>query len=84
MSALRSILVFVGALTLMWFVMKEMDAAMFAQWGLGRDATDGKERSGLALKTDAMTGCQYLASPWGGITPRLDRFGKQICEEGSR
>ncbi len=80
MSGLRSILTVVGALTLIWIGAKELDAAVFAQWGLGRDATDGKERSGLALKTDAATGCQYLVSPWGGITPRLDRRGKQICE----
>lgn len=80
MGHLRSILVVIGAITLMWIGMKELDAAIFAQWGLGRDATDGKERSGLALKTDAATGCQYLVSPWGGITPRLDRLGKQICE----
>jgi hypothetical protein len=80
MGHLRSILVVIGALTLIWIVTKELDAAVFAQWGLGRDATDGKERSGLALKTDATTGCQYLVSPWGGITPRLDRLGKQICD----
>lgn len=80
MSTLRSILVGIGALTLIWIGAKELDAAAFGQWGIGRDATDGKERSGLALKTDAMTGCQYLVSPWGGITPRLDKLGKQICD----
>lgn len=41
------------------------------------DPPDG--RSGLRLYTDSLTGCQYL-SPWtGGLTPRLDQYGKHIC-----
>lgn len=80
MTFVRTFLIIVGALTLYWFVVKEIDAAAFAQWGIGRDVTDGRERSGLALRTDAQTGCQYLASPWGGLTPRVDRAGKHICD----
>lgn len=76
---IRFILVLVGAITLSWIAAKEIDAALYAQWGYGRDATDGKERSGLGLRTDAGTGCQYLVSPWGGITPRLDKDGNHIC-----
>lgn len=79
MEMFRSILVVIGAFTLIWIATKELDAAAFAQWGWGRDVTDGKERSGLGLRTDAQTGCQYLVSPWGGITPRLDRDGKHLC-----
>lgn len=37
------------------------------------------DRSSLKLHTDAMTGCQYLSTSGGGITPRLDSQGKQIC-----
>lgn len=44
-----------------------------------RDDTDGEYRSGLALRVDARTGCQYLEAQGGGITPRLDRSGKQMC-----
>ena len=46
----------------------------------GRDSTDPSYggRSGFSIKTDAFTGCQYLESHHG-LTPRLDRNGKQIC-----
>lgn len=47
---------------------------------LFRDDTDGARRSGLSPRTDARTGCQYLETAGGGITPRLDRDGRQICE----
>lgn len=36
-----------------------------------RDDTDGQERSGLKLRTDHGTGCQYLETVRGGITPRM-------------
>lgn len=49
--------------------------------GSSRDDTDPPEgRSGMALYTDHRTGCQYLGNPMGGITPRLDRTGKHMCE----
>jgi len=48
------------------------------------DSTDdiqNHNRSGLLLYTDHLTGCQYLkGGTLGGITPRLDRSGKQICK----
>ena len=37
-----------------------------------KDPTDGKERSGMILRTDYGTGRQYLESINGGITPRLN------------
>lgn len=40
---------------------------------------DNNRRFGLKLHTDAMTGCQYLSTSGGGITPRLDSQGRQIC-----
>ena len=46
---------------------------------LKNDATDGKKRSGMVLRIDHGTGCHYLESIMGGITPRLDTDGKQIC-----
>ena len=51
------------------------------------DSTDnGKERSGLSLYTDHMTGCQYLeAGRMGGITPRLNGYGEHVgCHKGKR
>lgn len=83
MSTLRSFLVVIGALTMTWIAAKEMDAAIFAQWGYGRDSTDSVGRSGLGLRTDALTGCEYLISPYGGLTPRLDMDGQHICRRAA-
>lgn len=38
-------------------------------------------RSGLRPYTDHATGCQYLATRDGALTPRLDASGKQICRK---
>ena len=35
--------------------------------------------TGLAVETDAETGCQYVVTPWGGIVARLDPDGKPLC-----
>lgn len=45
-----------------------------------RDATDNPsgERSGMGLRTDHGTGCQYLVTPFGGITPRVDAHGRHV------
>lgn len=55
---------------------------------IGRDETDkpgwGSGRSGVRLVTDQETGCQYLETKSGGITPRLDAEGKIICVLGDR
>lgn len=45
------------------------------------DDTDNKvtgERSGVVPITDHLTGCQYLKTLWGGITPRMDSDGNQV------
>lgn len=48
--------------------------------GMGRDDTDSdKERSNLGLRTDHGTGCQYLVTRQGAITPRLDARGSPLC-----
>jgi len=48
----------------------------------GRDDSDGgtwgSGRSGMEPMTDALTGCQYLRVPSGGITPRLDGHGRHV------
>lgn len=45
-----------------------------------KDDTDPPEgRSGLSLKTDNLTGCQYLTT-MTGITPRVDSSGRHICK----
>ena len=44
------------------------------------DAIDGP-RSNMQPLTDHLTGCQYLTTRWGGITPRMSDEGRQICRE---
>lgn len=41
------------------------------------DPPDGY--SGLSVLIDTKTGCQYLATREGGVTPRLDKKGKHMC-----
>ena len=44
-----------------------------------RDDTDPPDgRSGMRLYTDSLTGCQYLATPYGSLTPRLNASGNQM------
>lgn len=37
---------------------------------------------GLTIRTDAVTGCQYLESATGFLTPRLDSDSQIVCGEG--
>lgn len=39
---------------------------------------DYLNRSGMSIRTDALTGCQYLESTKGGLTPRMDSNSKQV------
>ena len=66
----RRVLVFVCALL----------AAGCSRTGLSHDDSDPPDgHSGLDVRTDALTGCQYLTVVRGGLTPRLDASGKQVC-----
>lgn len=58
-----------------------------ANWLAPWDSTDNaeeKERSGMTLYIDHLTGCQYLSGSnlFGstGMTPRLNKDGTQYCE----
>lgn len=42
------------------------------------------KRSGMRMRTDYGTGCQYLCGWIGGCTPRLDRDGQHICDGQTR
>lgn len=47
------------------------------------DDTDDRAsgtRSGLALYTDHLTGCQYISLGKRAITPRLDPQGHPVCK----
>lgn len=39
---------------------------------------------GLTIRTDAVTGCQYLESGAGFLTPRLDSDNQIVCSEGEQ
>ncbi len=41
------------------------------------------DRSGLRLHRDEGTGCEWLATRAGNLSPRLDASGKQICRGAS-
>ncbi|MGE3064141.1 MAG: hypothetical protein AB7K67_01025 [Hyphomicrobiaceae bacterium] len=51
-----------------------------------RDDCDGPSgRScGLVVSVDALTGCEYLRTIFGGVTPRKRRDGTQVCGEAGR
>lgn len=73
-SLLRSALEFAGILLIVTLVMDGCTPY---------DSTDnreGKDRSGLALYIDNLTGCHYVKGGiFGGTTPRLDEEGNHIC-----
>ena len=50
-------------------------------FGLGLDATDAGtwNRSGLRLHMDYGTGCQYVSTAGGGLSPRINADGSPIC-----
>ncbi len=48
-----------------------------ASWQTPPDPRTGT--AGLAVETDAGTGCQYVVTPWGGIFARLGPDGKPQC-----
>ena len=54
---------------------------IFSGGFLSTDDTDepNGKRSNMILYTDYKTGCQYVGTVLGGITPRLDRDGKPVC-----
>jgi hypothetical protein len=49
-----------------------------------KDDSDGKKRSGLVVFTDYKTGVQYLSTPMGGLTVRVDENGKPILIEKTK
>ena len=52
--------------------------------GTPLDSTDNRDtgvRSDMTVLTDHGTGCQYLTTGRGGLTPRLDSDGKPMCSK---
>jgi len=65
-----------------WAVIAIVLTWAIGQTPFGRDDSDsgswGGGRSGMRPMTDALTDCQYLRVPGGGITPRLDGNGLHL------
>lgn len=68
-----------------WFIIIYMIVSWFMepiQLQFFRDDTDGPDTiSQMEPHVDALNGCQYLSVAGGGITPRMDAQGKQICNK---
>ena len=60
-------------------VVMYLGGSIFQSYDDTDDAANG-ERSGVALITDHGTGCEYLQSSQGHLTPRLNSDGNQICK----
>ncbi len=77
----RNMLALAGLLTIFASAMIMVDRGLYDVFHLGADDTDGPgQRSGLGLRLDAGTGCQWLESRFGGLAPRLGPDGRQICK----
>jgi len=65
--------------TICWSILGIANMAI-SKTSIGSDDTDPPNgRSDLIVFTDHRTGCQYLSSKRGGLTPRFDSNGKHIC-----
>ena len=66
---------------LKWFCVLYVFVVLIGKSPLSRDDTDPGSwgaRSGIAPVTDAKTGCQYLHTQGGGITPRMTPGGHHM------
>lgn len=69
-----------------WFIIATLVVVTFRwaddRWQItDRDSSDGRSgKSGMIVRTDAFSGCQYLETKDGSITPRMGVDGKQICD----
>jgi hypothetical protein len=54
--------------------------AIYCLFDLSKDDSDSNEkRSNMNVRTDYKTGCQYLESSKGELTPRLQKDGTHLC-----
>lgn len=65
---------------ILWFLVALSITFLVLDHFLPHDSTDAPgQRSGLAIYTDHLTGCQYVGVPGSGLTSRLDAKGHPIC-----
>jgi hypothetical protein len=75
-GALRYLSLFALVITLLLIVFAL--ARDLLEIGVDDSDTSARERSGLAIHTDAKTGVQYVSTPGGGLHVRVDADGKPI------
>lgn len=76
----RSLFKVAGLTTVLYVVILIGIAKLITCWQpLDETDLDREHRSGVTPIIDYGTGCQYLKITFGGVTPRLDTSGKQIC-----
>nr|WP_317892407.1 DUF6440 family protein [uncultured Sphingomonas sp.] len=79
----RGALIEITRILLFGVVCVVLAGAALQALGYGWDDTDVRGagvHSQMRLRTDHGTGCQYLETSGGGITPRLNVDGKQVCQ----
>ena len=79
--ALKRIIKKCGYYLLAGYLLSVIITALLNYFNFGFDSTDdtlNRVRSGMALRTDHGTGCQYLESYSGSLHPRLSAGGKHI------
>ena len=62
----------------LWMIAFFIISVIYNSSPIGRDSTDGEERSGLKIHVDNLTGCQYLSVSGGGLYKRLSAEGYHI------
>jgi len=66
-----------------WFAFALVFTQFLSLTPLKKDDSDPEpegwgRRSGIQVRTDSLTGCQYLETTSGGITPRVDGNGRHV------
>lgn len=86
MNRMSQLLIAAIIFVLMWSALRVLDA-----YRPYDDTDTPPQRSGLVIKKDALTGCDYLAYPGlftfivgYQLTPRLDGNGKPVCRKEAK
>lgn len=61
------------------FVLLVWGTGIATGWMLGSPPPSTPHQAEAMVVYDSDTGCQYLSSHTGGLLPRLDAKGRQVC-----
>ena len=82
-GGLDALLVLAGGLCLLALVSNWAGDALKLRSINDSDASRS-HRSSMSVRRDALTGCEYLESTSGHLTPRLGADGRQVCRQVAR